>query len=203
MNDFERSIGNLFGAERFNRIQQTRVGIAGLGGLGSNCASFLVRSGFRLLTLCDFDIVEIANLNRQFYFSEQLGRPKTAALQENLLRINSNLDLTLIDRRLTKSNVAEMFSACDAVIEAFDTVAAKQLIAAAYSRSGKFFVCASGLAGWSSADEIVTTKIHDNCFLIGDKRSAVSTDLPPCAPRVCVAAAKQADLVLAWTLNRA
>ena len=64
-----------------------RIGIAGAGGLGSNVAVNLVRTGVKKLKIVDFDVVDESNLNRQFYFMDQVGRPKVEALRENLLRI--------------------------------------------------------------------------------------------------------------------
>lgn len=57
-------------------IENVCIGIAGLGGLGSNIAMMLARSGIRHFVLADFDIVDESNLNRQHYFPEHLGRKK-------------------------------------------------------------------------------------------------------------------------------
>ena len=64
------------------------MAVAGLGGLGSNIAVSLARLGVGHLHLIDFDRVDVTNLNRQQYFADQVGMPKTEALRENLLRIN-------------------------------------------------------------------------------------------------------------------
>ena len=61
-----------------------KIGIAGAGGIGSNVAACLVRSGVQQLKIVDFDSVDESNLNRQFYFHDQIGRPKVQALAENL-----------------------------------------------------------------------------------------------------------------------
>jgi sulfur carrier protein ThiS adenylyltransferase len=201
MNVFEAALEKYFGAGNLKKIQNTKVGIAGLGGLGSNCALHLVRSGFRKLTLCDFDKVEAKNLNRQFYFLDQLGLPKTEALKANLLKINPGLELKLVFEKLTQDNINQVFSDCDAVVEGFDDASCKQMIAAAYARSGKFFVSASGLAGWGRADAITTRKVHGTFYLIGDLQTEASIKTPPCSPRVSVAASKQADCILAWVLG--
>ena len=66
---------------------ETFIGIAGCGGIGGNTAVLLLRSGFRRFVLADFDAVDESNLNRQFFFKDQIGRPKTEALAENLRRI--------------------------------------------------------------------------------------------------------------------
>lgn len=203
MNDFEKAIFDFFGEAGFRKIQQARVGIAGLGGLGSNCAAALVRSGFRLLTLCDFDRVSASNLNRQFYFLEQIGSLKTEALKANLLRINPNLELALEQQRLSGDNAASIFSGCDAVIEAFDRPDCKKMLAEVFLGSDKLFVSASGLAGWGHSDDIVIRQLKEKIFFVGDHKSEVSKERPPCAPRVLVAAAKEADIVLSWVLRSA
>ena len=51
-------------------LSKFRVGIAGAGGLGSNCAVALARSGVGTLVIADYDVIESSNLNRQYYFIE-------------------------------------------------------------------------------------------------------------------------------------
>ena len=70
-------------ADDFNgQLAQMRVGIAGLGGLGSHIAVFLARAGVQHLHLVDFDRVDASNLSRQHYFLRDVGRLKTEALAE-------------------------------------------------------------------------------------------------------------------------
>ncbi len=71
-----------------NRIKNSIVGIAGIGGLGTAVAIALTRIGIGKLILVDFDVVEPSNLNRQQFFIDQIGLPKVDALKENLHRIN-------------------------------------------------------------------------------------------------------------------
>jgi len=202
MKEFEQSLLNYYTKDQLEHIQSVRVGIGGAGGLGSNCAMHLVRSGFRSFVIADFDRVELANLNRQFFFRDQVGWPKVEALKANLLRINPSVEIAGYQERLTASNITRIFSPCDIVVEAFDTAAAKRMIAEACAYSGKLFVAASGLAGWGKSDDIVVTRVNETFYIVGDGTSAVSARLPPCAPRVAVAAAKEADIVLAWVLRR-
>ena len=62
--------------QNFKKIKENLktkiVGIAGAGGLGSNCAASLARTGVGKLIIADFDVVSEANLNRQFYFYDQI-----------------------------------------------------------------------------------------------------------------------------------
>ena len=64
-----------------NALNSGHVGIAGLGGLGSNIAINLARAGVGHLHLVDFDSVDVTNLNRQYYEISHIGKPKTEALE--------------------------------------------------------------------------------------------------------------------------
>ena len=201
MSAFTTGLARYLDEPRLQRIRQTKVGIAGVGGLGSNCAQLLVRSGFMDFVLVDFDHVENSNLNRQFYFEDQIGQAKVQALAQNLRRINPAVKLRTIQERVAADNVGQLFADCDVVVEAFDLPASKRMIAETYSRSGKLLVGASGLAGWSDNDRIKVHRIHSRFYLVGDLTSGVEEGLPPLAPRVIIAAAKQADIVLGWVLD--
>ena len=69
-------------------LKKARVGIAGLGGLGSNIASALVRNGVGHLVIADFDVVELSNINRQLYTLSHVGMEKAPALKKILSGIN-------------------------------------------------------------------------------------------------------------------
>lgn len=201
MTNFGKSIQHYFGKENFEKLQRVHIGIAGCGGLGSNCAHNLVRCGICKLTLVDFDVVEPANLNRQFYFSEQIGLKKIEALSQNLVKINPDLQITSYCQKLESNNILKIFESCEIVIEAFDQAEYKSLLVETLLPTGKFIVSASGLAGFGNSDDIKTHHLKDNLVLIGDLRSEANRSLPPLSPRVNVAAAKQADAVLAHILK--
>ncbi|HAR49329.1 thiamine biosynthesis protein ThiF [Smithella sp. SCADC] len=201
MNEFEKSLLAYFTRKQLGKIQCVHAGIAGAGGLGSNCAFNLVRCGFKKMTVCDFDVVETSNLNRQFYFLDQIGISKVEALKSNLLRINPDAEITSYQERITAQNAKILFEKCDAVVEAFDQPVDKKMLAEVYADSERFYVSASGLAGWGNSDEIIVRKISETFCLIGDGKSGVSQQSPPCSPRVNIAAAKEADCVLEWALR--
>lgn len=199
-NSLEEALSLTFGEANLKKIQQVKIGIAGAGGLGSNCAVNLVRSGFVKFVIVDYDKIEFSNLNRQFYFYDQVGRPKIEALRDNLLSINPDLQLEMVQQRIEESNVENLFETCHVIIEAFDLPFYKKMIVEQYIQSDKFIVSASGIAGWLNSDNIKTHKIKENLYIIGDLTSEVGKDLPPCAPRVSIAAAKQSNLILEHVL---
>lgn len=189
------------GEENLRKIEKIRIGLAGAGGLGSNCAVNLVRVGFRKLTIADFDIIEPANLDRQFYFEDQVGMVKVEALKINLLRINPNLELCMINERIEKENVKNLFWDCDVVVECFDRAEFKSMLVSAFLPTGKFIVSASGLGGIGASDELRTHSLKKNLVIVGDLKSDIKK-APALAPRVSVAAGKQADVILEYVINR-
>jgi sulfur carrier protein ThiS adenylyltransferase len=200
VNGLERDLEKKLGPENMGRIREIKVGLAGAGGIGSNCAQFLVRSGFKKLKIVDFDVVDHGNLNRQFYFASQVGRRKVEALRENLLLINPDLEIEALPVRIESENVEELFRDCRAVVEALDDAAYKRMVVEALMDSGKLLVAASGLAGFGRSDGIKVRRVRDNLYLVGDMASEAGPGLPALAPGVNVAAAKQADVVLNYFL---
>src|SRR6056297_2181885 len=91
------------------KIKNSTVGIAGLGGLGSNVAASLARMGIAKLVLVDYDVVEPSNLNRQQYFINQLGNFKTEALKKTLKEINPYVEYEIYNKKIEESNVKNIF----------------------------------------------------------------------------------------------
>ena len=181
-------------------LESARVGIAGAGGLGSNCAMHLVRAGVRHITVVDFDVVNESNLNRQFFFRNQLGKKKVEALKENLLRIDPDADIRAVDAKLDAVSVKEIFGDCDIVVEAFDVVDAKVMLVSSFASSGKKLVTASGLAGWGHSNDMRVRKMG-NIVAVGDGETAVGANAAPASPRVGIAAAMQANAVVSLLLG--
>lgn len=202
MNRFELGAAAYLGQAVLHHLRTVRVAVAGAGGLGSNCAMHLVRSGFARLVLVDHDVVEPSNLNRQWYFDRQIGAPKVEALAENLRAVNPDLELTLHHRRVDAGNAVRLLGGCDAVVEAFDDPTAKKALVEAVLPMGAFLVAASGIGGYGRADALRTRRIRDDFILVGDGATTCGADNPPLSPMVGAAAAMQADAVLAHFLKR-
>ena len=179
------------------KLSAGRAAIAGLGGLGSNVAYALARIGVGHLRLIDFDVVDITNLNRQQYFMEHIGMPKTEALESLLKKINPYLDIRTDCVRVTEDNIKELFGEWDIVCEAFDDPDAKAMLVNGILEHfpEKKLVSASGMAGFGSSNTIVTRKVTDNFYLCGDRVSAPEYGRGLMAPRVAICAAHEANMI--------
>jgi len=181
-----------------NHLALFRVGIAGAGGLGSNCAVALARCGVGTLVLSDFDIIEPANLNRQYYFTNQIGMLKTVALKDNIARINPDIIVIAHTEKLNRSNIPEIFEGCDVVVEAFDKDEMKEMLIETVQTKmpGTPVVVGSGLAGWGKSDIISYRKIDETLYVCGDESTVAGDEFPPMAPRVGIVANMQANTVV-------
>jgi len=188
--------------DQIQKIKHTKIGIAGAGGLGSNCALALIRCGFDNFIIADFDVVSVSNLNRQQYVASDLDKPKVECLRRNLYAINPGITCEIYRERITVSNVHNIFGSCNCIIEAFDNAESKAMIVSEFLTEDKLIVSASGLGGYGNADRIITRKIRRNFYLIGDSISEVGAQCKPYAPCVMIAAAKEADVVLNWVLEK-
>lgn len=191
------------GQEIFDRLKNARIGIAGLGGLGSNIAMMLARSGIGHLTLADFDSVEPSNLNRQHYMVSHLGIPKTEAIKDLILQANPFIRLDTHLVRITEENAPEIFGSCDLVCEAFDRPEAKaELINSLLENCpGLTLISGSGMAGYGNSNAIRTEKAMKYLYICGDQVSEIGPNNSLMAPRVQICAAHQANLVLQLLLE--
>lgn len=179
------------------KLKKCTVGIAGLGGLGSNAAVSLARVGIGKLVLIDFDRVELSNLNRQAYFLEHVGMFKTEAIADIIKRINPFILLELKRATITAENCMKLFESVSLVIEAVDSAAAKEMIIEAILTESKNMpvIAGSGIAGYGKNSIITESKIG-RLRIMGDDISEVAPGVPLMAPRVGIVANMQANAAL-------
>ncbi|MCY6484185.1 sulfur carrier protein ThiS adenylyltransferase ThiF [Clostridium aestuarii] len=180
------------------KVKKACVGIAGLGGLGSNVAVSLARIGIGKLVLVDFDIVEPSNLNRQQYLIKHLGVTKTEAMKELISEINPFVEVEIKNEYITQENALSIFEGVDIIVEAFDNPQAKAALVNVIlsNKRDKIVVAASGMAGYFSNNTIKTKKVNENFYLIGDETNEAKQGCGLMAPRVAIAANHQANTVL-------
>ena len=179
------------------KLKKAKVCILGLGGLGSNVAVLLARAGIGYLKLVDFDVVEVSNLNRQQYRISHIGIKKTEAIKSIIKEINPFVEIEILDVKVERENILSVAGDVEIVVEAFDVAETKTMaIEELLTNGNKILVSASGMAGLGSANEIITRKIRDNFYLIGDNYSDYEEYSGIMSTRVMLCAAHQANVVL-------
>lgn len=195
---FYQALVKRHGAENQKKFDDATVAICGLGGLGSNIAICLARVGIGKLILIDFDTVDVTNLHRQQYKFNQVGMPKTEALKENLLEINPFIKIETHQVKLTDENTSSLIKEADVICEAFDNPECKAMLTDIVftNHPEKYLVSGSGMAGLSSANDIVTRKITSHFFISGDGVSDVNAGTGLVATRVMACAGHEAHMVI-------
>jgi sulfur carrier protein ThiS adenylyltransferase len=173
-----------------------KIGIAGAGGIGSNVALNLVRSGVSCLKIVDFDRVEPSNLNRQFYFHDQIGRLKVEALVENLHRLRADVDIETVAARIDAANCREVFADCPLVVEGLDGRIDKKMLIETLADKERIVVSACGIAG-HRLDGIRVRRLG-NCFMVGDFVSGCE-EAPLFAHKVQAVANHMTDILLKYS----
>lgn len=196
--EFKNALIKRHGKDIYEKLINSKAAIAGLGGLGSNVAIALARAGLGKLFLVDYDTVDITNLNRQQYFTEDIGRKKTEALSAIIRKINPVIKLETAGTYVTEENALCIFKDYPIVCECFDKAENKaMLINTLLGQSDNItVVSASGMAGYGSSNTITTSHPMERLYLCGDKISGIEQGMGLMAPRVALCAMHQANTVL-------
>lgn len=111
------------------KLSRSRVGIIGVGAIGTSIASLCARAGIGSLILIDNDRVELSNLQRQMLFDENdIGKPKVLCAADKLVKINSEISIEAFNEQLTVDNFSDLLESCDLILDATDNFAARFLI---------------------------------------------------------------------------
>lgn len=188
----------------YEKMKSAKIGIAGLGGLGSNIACALARSGVGTLVAADFDTVELSNINRQTYTLRHLGMKKTDAIAEIISEINPFCTIIPHDIFVDEGNCAEIFAGCEIVCEAFDGAENKAALVNSLLSSSKTvkIISGSGMAGFGKANNITTRTVSQRFFVCGDFTTDIALGDGLTAARVMVCAGHQACKAVELILNK-
>ncbi len=116
----------LLGDAALRRLQDARVCICGLGGVGSYVAEAVARSGVGYIRLVDFDTVAASNLNRQLCaLTTTIGQFKTVVVAERLAQINPEAKIERLEAFIQPENAAALIAGCDYVLDAIDFLPGK------------------------------------------------------------------------------
>lgn len=100
----------LIGENNFLKIQNTKVLVVGIGGVGGELVVSLIRSGIKNIVIIDFDKIDITNINRQVVaYQSTIGKKKVDVLENIILNINPSCEVKKYDVYLNKDNIKDIF----------------------------------------------------------------------------------------------
>ena len=133
-----------------NKLKESVVIVAGLGGLGSTIALQLTCAGVGEIILIDSETVELSNLNRQVLYSEQdLGTEKSFAAARRLTKLNSSIRIRPLVEQITRDNAKRIIKGAHAVMDGMDSLESRFILNSACQAANIPFIHGgvSGLFG--------------------------------------------------------
>ena len=122
---FER-LERLIGKEAVEKINQKKILLVGVGGVGGTVLEALVRSGIKNITIADGDVFDESNLNRQILSTQEvIGQKKVDVAKKRVFDINRDANIQTIDYNLTEESISNLDKNYDFIIDACDDVKAK------------------------------------------------------------------------------
>lgn len=116
----------LIGSVALQKLENSRITIVGVGGVGGHAVIALARAGVENLRLVDFDKVSPSNANRQVVANDNtIGKAKVEVLKDMILEINKGAKVEAIQERAEKENIPQIVKDSDYVIDAIDSVVDK------------------------------------------------------------------------------
>ena len=129
-------------------LRQKRVLVVGCGGLGGHIIDQLARIGVGFLRVCDGDVFEASNLNRQLLSRiPLLGVSKARAAAEHVARVNPDIPVEAVEDFMTRQKVRSLIEDYDIVMDALDNIPSRRLLAAACEEDGIPYVYGA-ISGW-------------------------------------------------------
>ena len=187
---FTRTI-QLLGEEGFRALQNARVILFGVGGVGGWCAEALLRTGIGHLTIVDFDKVDTTNLNRQVVSTHNnIGQSKVFEMQKRLLSIAPHADIQAIEQQYN-ADTADTFELAqyDIVVDAIDMVECKALLLYRATQAGCKVYSSMGAGRKTDPQKIRTAEFWkvQGCPLARALRTKIKkTGLLPASKIQCV-----------------
>lgn len=161
---YSRNLG-LVTEEEQARICNGSVLVAGVGGMGGVAAEVLVRMGVGTIKICDFDIFEETNFNRQLHSNvETIGRYKVDVLKEELLKINPNLKIESFNQGVTRDNIDELLDGVQIIINGMDKMYAS-LVLERTARARKLTIVDAWLTPFASVFVMTPDSPHWEEFM--------------------------------------
>ncbi|MBQ8749813.1 MAG: ThiF family adenylyltransferase [Clostridia bacterium] len=156
----------LIGEENFNKLQNARIAVVGIGGVGGYTCEMLARAGIGELLLCDFDKVDETNINRQIIaLTSTVGLAKVDVMEERLKLINPNIKVVKVNAVFNPDLLNEIdLTKYDYIVDAIDK-ARNKLVLIKYAKENNIkIITALGTGNKFSVPNYVVGDIYETQY---------------------------------------
>lgn len=163
------------------KLQNAKVLVVGLGGVGSFAAEFLARAGIGKMIIADGDVVDITNINRQLpALHSTVGQHKVELVGDRLMDINPNLELTKINEFLEPERMEELIKSekFDYVLDCIDSLTPKLALMITCRRNKVKLVSSMGAGGKTDPSKVMVRDLHKtrDCLLARQVRKRLKKE---------------------------
>jgi molybdopterin/thiamine biosynthesis adenylyltransferase len=124
-----------FGEESQKKLKESHIVIVGMGGLGCASGIYLTAAGVGKITIIDFDVVELSNLNRQvLYGEEEIGEKKVFAAQRKLSKLNPQAEIIPVFATVKENNISQFMKGAQVVLDGLDNFSTRLIVNSACVR---------------------------------------------------------------------
>lgn len=198
-NRFLRNIGPITEREQ-EKLTQSRIFIAGCGGIGGYLLEYMVRAGVGHIVCADNDRFEESNLNRQFLAdSESIGQSKAECAAARARKIWPQADILGIDMRIDENSLVPLIATCDLVMDALDNVKSRKALFHACEAVGKT-LAHGAVTGWLAQSALISPDKRLYELIYPKEQAECSTGVLSFA--AASAAAMQASLAVQYLCGR-
>lgn len=167
--------------EGLNKLNNAKILVIGLGGVGSFAAEFLARAGVGNMHIADGDTVDITNINRQLpALHSTIGQHKVDLVATRLMDINPNLKLTCINEFLSPERMEELVVSekFDYVLDCIDSLTPKLSLIKTCRRHKIKIISAMGAGGKTDPSKVIVRDISktNNCLLAKQVRKRLKKE---------------------------
>src|SRR3989338_4202301 len=118
-----------WGEDGQKTLKRSSVFIAGAGGLGSPVAIYLAAAGVGRLRICDYDTLEVSNLNRQILHTHsRIGKYKVLSAKIALKKVNPNTEVEAFDKRIDEESIAELVGESSVIVDCLDNFPTRYIL---------------------------------------------------------------------------
>lgn len=119
----------LLGKMGQEKLSDTTVFIAGAGGLGSPASMYLAAAGIGSIRICDMDVIELSNMNRQILHTEErIGTSKAESAKKTLESLNPECCVTAFSERIDETSVLRLIGGADIIVDCMDNFDARFIL---------------------------------------------------------------------------
>lgn len=167
--------------EGVEKLQNAKILVVGLGGVGSFAAEFLARAGVGKMIIADGDVVDITNINRQLpALHSTVGQHKVELVSDRLMDINPKLELTKINEFLEPERMEELIKSerFDYVLDCIDSLTPKLALMITCRRNRVKLVSSMGAGGKTDPSKVMVRDLHKtrDCLLARQVRKRLKKE---------------------------